>query len=92
MSDDSIMAEEEDDGLTLKECPACGMSPAWFSLEGLDEGCSGNGFVNCYCGGDQCVCHNHGEMECPGCDDCQEDADDDSYLDDPNGFCEEGNY
>jgi hypothetical protein len=30
--------------------------------------CNNTGFVNCYCGGDLCVCHNHGEKPCRACD------------------------
>ncbi|HKJ60616.1 MAG TPA: hypothetical protein VKA94_01280 [Hyphomicrobiales bacterium] len=29
--------------------------------------CDGDGIVNCYCGGDQCFCENHGEKDCPLC-------------------------
>lgn len=29
--------------------------------------CDGDGYVNCYCGGDLCVCENYGEMICPKC-------------------------
>lgn len=29
--------------------------------------CGGTGHVDCLCGGDFCVCHNHGEVECYGC-------------------------
>lgn len=29
--------------------------------------CSGDGTVDCYCGGDFCVCDNHGERDCPTC-------------------------
>jgi hypothetical protein len=25
------------------------------------------GFINCYCGGDLCVCRHHGEKPCPKC-------------------------
>lgn len=36
-----------------------------------DEGycftCSNTGYVNCYCGGDLCVCSNYGEKPCPAC-------------------------
>lgn len=34
--------------------------------------CGGAGYVHCICGGDFCVCHNHGEVECFGCKDCEE--------------------
>lgn len=29
--------------------------------------CDGHQVVNCYCGGDLCVCDNHGEEPCPFC-------------------------
>ena len=29
--------------------------------------CDNDGVVNCYCGGDLCVCENYGEMDCPRC-------------------------
>ncbi|HRE42774.1 MAG TPA: hypothetical protein PKY87_02260 [Terricaulis sp.] len=29
--------------------------------------CNNDGVVNCYCGGDLCVCENYGEMDCPRC-------------------------
>lgn len=30
--------------------------------------CQNMGTINCHCGGDLCVCENHGEMPCPNCD------------------------
>lgn len=59
----------------------CGVSNAYFSDEPYDGGCGGSGTLVCYCGGDQCVCHNHGEVECGGCDDCDlgDDLGDDLY-------------
>lgn len=42
------------------------------------ERCGGSGYINCYCGGDLCVCANGGEIECDGCEDC-ETQDDDGY-------------
>ena len=49
--------------------------------------CGGTGMLICYCGGDQCVCHNHGEVECFGCEDCEadvetgfDDGDDEDWL------------
>lgn len=49
----------------------------------MDGGCGGLGMLNCHCGGDLCICHNHGEIECFGCDDCEPeyDDDDDGYYD-----------
>lgn len=52
--------------------------------EGLDNCCGGAGVLHCYCGGDQCVCGNFGEVECDGCEDCdygREDGDEDDYGD-----------
>lgn len=37
----------------------------------LSSSCAGTGELDCLCGGDQCVCHNHGTVECPGCGACQ---------------------
>jgi hypothetical protein len=48
-----------------------------------EEGCGGTGYVRCECGGDSlCVCHYHGEAECPGCEDCEEE---DYSADDEGG-------
>lgn len=48
----------------------------------LDDTCGGLGVLNCRCGGDLCVCHNHGGIECPGCEDCEEPSDDGDLGDD----------
>lgn len=57
----------------------CGEKCAWFSFD-TESHCCGTGSLSCLCGGDFCVCHNHGETECPGCSDCEfwdwEDGDD----------------
>lgn len=60
-------------------CGAVGKYDELFASD-LDETCGGTGSLVCYCGGDQCVCHHHGETDCPGCEDCE--TDDDSYYDD----------
>lgn len=36
-------------------------SPRWCST------CHNTGSVNCYCGGDLCICENNGEELCPMC-------------------------
>lgn len=36
-------------------------SPGWCSE------CQNTGWVDCYCGGDLCVCENGGEEPCPAC-------------------------
>lgn len=43
--------------------------------------CNNTGSIDCYCGGDLCVCENQGEEPCPYCDgwsgfDCDEIEDD----------------
>lgn len=50
------------------------------AAEGLEQHCGGTGYLNCYCGGDLCVCGNFGEVECPGCPDC-EGMDEDEFED-----------
>ncbi len=42
--------------------------------------CDGWGSIPCRCGGDLCVCWNRGELECPGCVDCEKDDDDDFFI------------
>ncbi len=55
----------------------------------LEESCAGTGYLNCFCGGDNCVCHMNGGMPCDGCADCRDDDDDDdrNYCADDYG-CE----
>lgn len=69
--------EAEDDEVA---CWCGEESPAYLD-EHLDKSCGGSGTLYCHCGGDLCVCHNHGEVECGGCDDC-EGADDCNDVDD----------
>lgn len=55
--------------------------------EGLEKPpCNGTGVLNCYCGGDFCVCGHQGEVPCPGCDDC--DCEDDWNYEDDWEFCD----
>jgi len=67
-------------------CGATGTCEELFA-DDCSEGCGGSGQLDCYCGGDFCVCHNHGSVDCPGCDDCQAERDDydpddfEEYLD-----------
>ena len=49
----------------------CGAKRGWFSVSYL-RGCGGQGIRYCLCGGDLCVCHNHGEIECDGCAECED--------------------
>ena len=55
-------------------CSACadrnhrtGYDGAWDIEDEWCETCHGTGIVSCHCGGDLCVCRNHGEMPCPSC-------------------------
>jgi hypothetical protein len=31
--------------------------------------CNNMGIIDCLCGGDMCICMNHGEINCPDCGD-----------------------
>lgn len=50
----------------------CGVRGTYEELfeDDLDDTCGGLGVLHCYCGGDFCICHNHGEVPCDGCEDC----------------------
>lgn len=52
----------------------CGVKNPYFAE--VHGTCGGTGMIDCHCGGDQCVCHNHGEVECYGCEDCEPTFDD----------------
>lgn len=72
--------EEED----VQPC-WCGEREPLYDEDGLDATCGGSGTLYCRCGGDQCVCHHHGEVECQGCEDCEERGggdDEDAEMDD----------
>lgn len=73
------MAELEDDKITCW-CGATGSYDELFAP--IPDRCGGAGFFDCDCGGDLCVCHNHGEVECFGCEDCDPvDPQYDGWLD-----------
>jgi hypothetical protein len=66
-------------GETEKNTPCwCGEPNPYYAP--VPSRCDGHGYNNCLCGGDFCVCHNHGEVECFGCPDCE--ISDDDYNDD----------
>ena len=76
------MATDEpyiDDEIIECWCGAKGTYDELFDSECFESGCGGTGMIQCECGGDFCVCHNHGEIECPGCEDCEGDDDSDLY-------------
>lgn len=65
----------------------CGEPNPAYNDDGLRDSCGGTGMLECLCGGDFCVCHNHGEVECDGCEDCNDlDGDD---LDDEDRDCDD---
>jgi hypothetical protein len=74
------METETDDDTITCWCGAKGKHEEMFAP--MPSRCGGSGYMECDCGGDLCVCHNHGEMECFGCPDCEGDADDDFGYDD----------
>ena len=53
----------------------CGTRNPYFAP--LPGRCGGYGHTSCLCGGDFCVCHNHGDVDCDGCADCEPEEDDD---------------
>lgn len=57
----------------------CGEKDPWRAdfESGLSQRCDGAGTLSCHCGGDLCVCHNHDEVECPGCAECEDLGDED---------------
>lgn len=64
-------------------CGETGTLEELFCLDSLERTCGGSGELQCRCGGDLCVCHNHGQVECLGCEDCEtndEDYDDQESL------------
>lgn len=56
-----------DDDLMQCWCGAQGAYEDLFNDAFLDRTCGGTESLNCYCGGDLCVCHHHGSTDCPGC-------------------------
>jgi len=81
MSDNDQFEEElERSGLFRCWCGMIGQYDEMFDMEIFEQDCGGSGVLNCECGGDICTCHNHGEVQCPGCPDCEEfDEDMDDY-------------
>ena len=63
-------------------CGAVGDADEMFDDAVFEQGCGGSGVLNCECGGDFCVCHHHGEIDCPGCEDCEPDDDEYEWDDD----------
>lgn len=68
--------DDDDDPLRCW-CGAEGSYEELHDNKYLDSRCGGSGILYCHCGGDFCVCHNHGEVDCYGCRDCEGDYDDD---------------
>lgn len=76
------MIEEHPERLvTTCWCGVTGPVDELFDDDAVETDCGGTGTVHCYCGGDLCVCHNHGECECFGCESCDEADPDFDELD-----------
>jgi hypothetical protein len=74
--------EDLDDGPPVScWCGAEGTYSQLFDDSGLEGDCGGLGVINCFCGGDFCVCHHHGEVECPGCPACENEDDEEFWED-----------
>lgn len=77
MAGDNVerLPDFDDDTMTCW-CGASGTPEELFSDDGLPRTCGGLGILECECGGDHlCVCHHHGEVDCYGCEDCDDDDD-----------------
>lgn len=73
---------EQDDEIIECWCGAKGTYDELFA-DDFPGGCGGSGYLDCECGGDNlCVCHNHGQVECPGCDECEYDDEEDWWYGD----------
>lgn len=67
-------------------CGARGAMEDMFDDAVYEQGCGGTGTLYCECGGEFCVCHHHGEVECPGCEDCEDEYERfDDFWDDDDG-------
>lgn len=84
MADDDLTDLEIDDEVITCWCGEVGTADELFDDACLDSGCGGTGVLYCHCGGDLCVCHFHGETECPGCSDCE--SNDNDFDDDQDWY------
>ncbi len=71
------MSDEREIEIVTCWCGVTGRMDEMFDDEVFSSHCGGTGVLHCECGGDICVCHNHGEVDCPGCADCDIDDNDD---------------
>lgn len=65
-------AHDCDDEKITCWCGAVGTADELFGDDVYSQNCGGSGYLECECGGDFCVCHHHGEVECEGCEDCDD--------------------
>ncbi len=47
----------------------CGVDNPYYAP--LERYCGGMGLIECICGGEFCICHHHGVVECSGCSECE---------------------
>ena len=72
--------DESNPGPITCWCGATGTFEELFDSDVYSDTCGGSGTLHCHCGGDFCVCHHHGEVECDGCRDC--DLDEEGFYED----------
>jgi hypothetical protein len=56
-------------------------------MSGYCDHCNNTGWLNCYCGGDLCICDNQGETPCFHCEGVGADDGDDDYGPSYCTFC-----
>lgn len=78
-----VLCDDCDDNDCDEPC-WCGEPHPYYDYDQIAEECDGSGVVSCLCGGDQCVCHHHGDAPCAGCVFC-DNADEDYVEDDCDG-------
>ena len=59
--------DERPDDCASVDASDTGMLGAWDIDNEWCDGCCGTGELDCYCGGDLCVCSNNGTYPCPEC-------------------------
>jgi hypothetical protein len=74
MSDDHEDCADDNEIITCW-CGVRGTFDQLFDKSVWEESCGGTGILHCFCGGDLCVCHHHGYIECHGCEDCEPEDD-----------------
>ena len=85
MSEEIVEVEDTDCEEFVCWCGAKGTFESMHDMSCLSMDCGGSGYIYCYCGGDFCVCHWHGQTDCEGCPDCDPYYDEDDLNEDDIG-------